>query len=273
LPLLLSSYLYAQTTGDRIDFYFGDWHTSRSRITLGGLEERDILTRGDARNPREQGAVLRFLNSYRYAILPAHTSTNTEQLQGQQQIYFVQSGEGKARGGDQTIELHQNIAVLIPSGFTFHVENSSERPLTMYVIDEPAPPGFRPNTSMLVRDENQLPITSSRGMWAHIVKTLFVTEDGLSTLQAVLTVTLDPLTIGKPHPVPGEDTDEIEEVWTALDGKSLALVGNQLRWQTPGMAYLHIPDNENPHTNINSSQDSPARFLYFARYRSHELRK
>jgi hypothetical protein len=135
--------------------------------------------------------------------------------------------------------------VLISSGLTFHVENSSGQPLTMYVLDEPAPPSFRPNTSMLVRDENQLP--SSSGMWAHIVKTLFVTEDGLSTLQAVLTVTLDPLTIGQPHPVPGEDTDEIEEVGTA--------------------------DNQNPHTNINSSQDSQARFLYFARHRSHELRK
>jgi len=88
-----------------------------------------------------------------------------------------------------------------------------------------------------------------------------------------LTLTLDPLTIGKPHPVPGEDTNEIEEVWTARDGKSLALVGNQLGWQTPGMAYLHIPDNQNPHTNINSGPDSQARFLYFARCRSHELRK
>jgi len=145
--------------------------------------------------------------------------------------------------------------------------------MTMYVINEPTPPGFRPNTSMLARDENQLPISSSSGMWAHIVKTLFVTSDGLATLQTVLTVTLDPLTIGKPHPVPDEDTDEIEEVWTALDGTSLAMVGNQLRRQPPGTAYLHIPDNKTPHTNINSSEDSQDKFLYFARYRSHEMRK
>jgi hypothetical protein len=39
------------------------------------------------------------------------------------------------------------------------------------------------------------------------------------------------------------------------------------------MAYLHIPDNKTPHTNINSSEDSPGKFLYFARYRSHEPRK
>jgi hypothetical protein len=106
-----------------------------------------------------------------------------------------------------------------------------------------------------------------------MVKTLFVRSDGLGTLEAVLTVTLDPLTMGRPHPVPGEDTDQIEEVWTALDGTSLALVGNQLRRQTPGMAYLPITDNKTPHTNINSSEDSQDRFLYFARYRGHEARK
>ena len=39
------------------------------------------------------------------------------------------------------------------------------------------------------------------------------------------------------------------------------------------MAYLHIPDNLTPHTNINPSSESQAKFLYFARYRPHETRK
>ena len=81
-----------------------------------------------------------------------------------------------------------------PAGLNFSIENTVDQPMTMYVINEPTPPGFRPNTSLLARDENELPISSSKGMWAHIVKTLFVTSDGLATLQAVLTVTLDPLT-------------------------------------------------------------------------------
>ncbi len=125
---------------------------------------------------------------------------------------------------------------------------------------------------MLVRDEDKVPISSSDGLWSHIVKTLFVTADGLATLQTVLTVTLDPLTVGKPHPFPGEDSNEIEEVWTASDGTTLAFVGNQLRRQTPGVALYHIPDNKTPHTNLNQSEDSPARFLYFGRYREHEPR-
>jgi mannose-6-phosphate isomerase-like protein (cupin superfamily) len=264
---------FAQTTGDRIDLYFGDWHTSSPRMTHGELEERDILTRGDALNPAQKGAVLRFINSYAYATLAPYASTKIERLEGQQEIYFVQSGQGTAHASGQSVDLHRNVAVLIPAGLSFNLENTGDQPLTMYVMNEPTPPGFRPNSSMLARDENQLPLSSSSGMWAHIVKTLFVSSDGLGTLEAVLTVTLDPLTFGKPHPVPGEDTDRIEEVWTELDGTSLVMVGNQLRRQTPGMAYLHIPDNKTPHTNINSSEDSQDRFLYFARYRSHEARK
>ncbi len=269
----LASLGFAQTAADRINLYFGDWHTSSPRMTHGKLEERDILTRGDAMNPGQKGAVLRFINSYAYATLTPHASTKIERLEGQQEIYFVQSGQGSARAGGQSVDLHQNIAVLIPAGLSFNLENTGDQLLAMYVINEPTPPGFRPNSSMLARDENQLPISSSNGMWSHIVKTLFVSSDGLGTLEAVLTVTLDPLTLGKPHPAPGEDTDQIEEVWTALNGTSLAMVGNQLRRQTPGTAYLHIPDNKTPHTNINSSEDSQDRFLYFARYRSHEARK
>lgn len=270
---LLSSPMVAQTTGDRIDRYFGDWHASRSRMAHGSLDERDLLTRGDAMNPTEKGAVLRFINSYAYATLAPHASTKAEKLEGQQEIYLIQSGKGTVRGAGQSVDLYRNIAILVPAGLEFKLENTGDQPMTMYVINEPTPPGFRPNTSILARDENQLPISSSSGMWAHIVKTLFVTSDGLGTLEAVLTVTLDPLTIGKPHPFPGEDTDEIEEVWTALDGTSLAMVGNQLRWQSPGTAYLHIPDNKTPHTNINSSEDSQDKFLYFARYVTHEPRK
>jgi mannose-6-phosphate isomerase-like protein (cupin superfamily) len=270
LCALLSPLALAQTTGDRIDLYFDDWHSSSPRTTLGSLQERDIFTGGDPQNPQKKGAVLRYLNSHTYATLAPRASTKATRLDGQQEIYFVESGRGSATAGGETVDLYKNIAVLMPANLEFTLKNTGDEPLAMYVVNEPTPPGFRPNSNMLVRDENKLPITSSNGLWAHIVKTLFVTQDGLGTLQSVLTVTLDPLTIGKPHIV---DHDDIEEVWTALDGSSLAFVSNQLRRQTPGMAFYHIPDNKTPHTNINQDEDSQVKFLYFARYHPHEPRK
>jgi mannose-6-phosphate isomerase-like protein (cupin superfamily)/uncharacterized RmlC-like cupin family protein len=267
--VLCAGLAVAQTTGDRIDLYFGDWHASTPRTTPGSLVVRDIFTRGDPQNPTRKGAVLRYISSYTYATLAPHASTKATRLDEAQEIYFVDSGRGTAKSGGQTVELYRNIAVLMPASLEFTLSNTGDQPLTMYVISDPTPPGFRPNSAMLVRDENKLPITSSDGLWNHIVKTLFVTADGLGTLQSVLTVTLDPLTMGKPHLV---DHDDIEEVWTALDGTSLAFVGNTLRKQTPGMAFYHIPDNKTPHTNINQNEDAQVRFLYFARYHPHEPR-
>jgi len=273
LSVALSGVTPAQTTGDRISLYFGDWHTAAPHTIHGSLEEREILSRGDGLNPTRAGAVFRFINSYSYATLASGASTQPARLDGQQEIYFVESGQGTVTAGGQTAELYRNIAVLMPANLEFTLKSTGDVPLAMYVINEPIPAGFRPNANMLVRDENTVPISSSNGFWAHIAKPLFVTADGLGTLESVVTVTLDPLTIGKPHPAPNEDTSDIEEVWTALYGNSLALVGNQLHEQTPGMAYYHIPDNLTPHTNINPSGESQAKFLYFARYRPHETRK
>jgi mannose-6-phosphate isomerase-like protein (cupin superfamily)/uncharacterized RmlC-like cupin family protein len=268
----LSRLTQAQTTGDRISLYFGDWHASTPHVIRGSLEERDILTRGDGSNPTRAGSVFRFINSYTYATLAAGASTKPARLDGQQEIYFVASGRGTVTAGGQTADLFRNVAVLMPANLEFAFKNTSDEPLTMYVVNEPTPPGFRPNSAMLVRDENMLPITSSDEFWTHIVKTIFVTSDGLATLQAVLTVTLDPLTMARPH-LHLVDYTDTEEVWSALNGSSLAFVGNQLREQTPGMAFYHIPDNQTPHTNLNPSEDSPAKFFYFARYHPHETRK
>jgi len=267
--LLWAGFALAQTTGDRIDLYFGDWHDAAPRTTHGALEERDIFTKGDPQNPAHKGALLRYVNSFTYATLPPRASTKATRLTGQQEIYYVESGHGTVTAAGQTVDLYRNVAVLVPANLEFSLKNTSNQPLTMYAINEPTPDGFRPNATLLVRDENKIAISSSDGLWAHIVKPLFTTADGLGTLESVLTVTLDPLTMGKPHIV---DHDDIEEVWTALSGTSLAFVGNRLLRQTPGMAFYHIPDNKTPHTNINQNEDAQVRFLYFARYHPHQPR-
>ena len=253
-----------------IDLYFSDWHGVAQRSIRGSLQLQQIFVRGNPQSPAHKGEVLRFINSYAYATLAPNTSTESARLDGQQEVYFVASGHGKVAVAAHSDELFPNVAILVPAKLEFTITNTGAQPLTMYVINEPVPAGFRPNSRILVRDGNKLPISSSDGHWAHIVTPLFTTEDGLGTFESILTVALDPLTMGRPHVV---DHDDIEEVWQALDGTSIAFVGNQLRKQTPGMAFYHIPDNKTPHTNINQNEDSQVRFLYFARYHPHETRK
>jgi mannose-6-phosphate isomerase-like protein (cupin superfamily) len=260
----------AQLTGDQIDAYFGDWHNSQPRTVRGALQERDIFTKGDAEHPSQKGALLRYVNSHTYDTLAPGASTSPTRLQEQQEVYFVVSGQGTARAGGQNIELSRNIAILVPANLEFTLKSTGPEPLAMYAINEPTPPGFRPNSSILVRDENKIPVASVDNLWCHIVKPLFSTADGLGTLQSVLTVTYDPLTISKPHAV---DHTDIEEILTQLNGRSLAWVSNALRWQTAGMGFYHVPDNLTPHSTINQDKDEQVKFLYFARYHPHDTRK
>ncbi len=268
---VLSPLTLAQEVGSNayVDMFFGDWHASTPHSTLGSLEERDILTRGDGLKPTKKGAVLRHINSFSYGSLAPGSATAPTRLDQKQEIFYFLSGRGNAVAGGQTVELFPNIAILMPANLEFTIRNTGDQPLTMYLVVEPTPAGFRPNSNMLVRDENTTAISSTDGHWAHIVKPLYTTADGLGTLQSVLTVVMDPMTIGQPHLV----DHDIEEIWAGIDGTTLALVGPFLRRQGPGVAYLHPPDNLAPHTNINYSEDRQAKFLYIARYQGEPPRK
>jgi len=269
---VLAPIALAQEVGSNayIDMYFSDWRGSRPATTHGALEERKMFTRGEALKPTHQGEVLRYMESFSYGTLAPQAATDSTRLDGKQEIYYFVSGRGRAEAGGETTDVSPNVAILMPANLSFTIRNTGPAPLTMYLITEPTPAGFRPNPKMLVRDENTLPITSSDGLWDHIVKTLFVTQDGLGVLESILTVTLDPLTMGRPHAV---NHNDIEEIWAGIAGNSLALVGPFLRRQGPGVAYLHPPDNLAPHSNINYSEEEQAKFLYIARYHPHEPRK
>jgi mannose-6-phosphate isomerase-like protein (cupin superfamily) len=251
-----------------IDLYIGNWTESMPRHTHGSLIERDILTKGDPMKPPAKGAVLEYVNRFVHATLEPNNSTTPTTLQGEQEIFYILSGKGMVKAGKKPADLYEGICVLMPAGLPFTITNTGSEPLTMYLVNEPVPKGFRPNKDMLVKDENTMPIASTNGHWCHIVKNFFETPDGLGTLERVLTVSLDPMTIGHPH----SHVKGCEEVWTAVTGESIAFIGKQIRMQPPGTGYLIPPDGNTPHSNINTS-DKPVKLFYFARYQDHEVRK
>ena len=267
----------------RIDFFYSDWRESMPRVEHGSLVLRDILTKGDNFAPSEKGAVMHFGNFFSYGRLTPGSETTPERMVGQQEVYYILGGEGEITSGGETAKLRKDVAVLMPAGVEFVMKCTGDDPLTMYVINEPLPDDngivgrigripFHPKTKMAVKDESQAHqrtpaggdpfiVGGASGHWAHIVKELFSPADGLATEQSVITVTINPDTLGEPHPhKPGQ-----EEVWAAIDGSSLMFMGTELRTQNPGMAYMLRPDGITIHSNINVS-DKPVKFLYFARF-------
>jgi mannose-6-phosphate isomerase-like protein (cupin superfamily) len=256
----------------RIDLFISDWQGSLPRTEHGSLVLRDILIRGDNFAPSQKGAVLRAANFFAYGRLAPGAWTTTSRLDGQQEVYYVLGGEGEISGGGDSAKLRRNVAVFIPAGLEFVMKCTGHEPLTMYVVNEPTPSGFHPKDKMVVKDEAMARVRTpaaadpyivggASGHWAHIVRELFSPADGLATEQSVITVTINPLTMGEPHPHrPGQ-----EEVWAAIDGTSLIMMGTELRIQKPGMAYMLPPDGATVHSNINAG-DTPVKFLYFARF-------
>jgi mannose-6-phosphate isomerase-like protein (cupin superfamily) len=256
----------------RIDLFIGDWQGSLPRVEHGSLVLRDILIRGDNFAPSQKSAVLRAANFFAYGRLAPGNWTATSKLEGQQEVYYVLGGEGEVTAGGDSAKLRKDMAVLMPAGLEFVIKSTGQEPLTMYVINEPTPAGFHPKDKMAVKDEamarQRTPaaadpyiVGGASGHWAHIVRELFSPADGLATEQSVITVTVNPLTMGEPHPHrPGQ-----EEVWAAIDGTSLIMMGTELRVQKPGMAYMLPPDFATVHSNINAG-DTPVKFLYFARF-------
>lgn len=241
-----------------VDMFFGDWHDSTPRVIQGGMIARDILTRGDNFAPPRKGAVLEQANSFFYATLASRASNPPTKLVGEQEVFYILSGHGTMTAGGETADLHKGIATLMPADLEFVIQNSGDEPISMYVISEPTPENFKPNTKVLVRDESKLPFLAP-AHWHHLVKVLFVPTDGLAKMRAVLTVALDPRMLGEPHP----HRIGHEEIWAAVEGTSLAFIGTQLRWQPPGTAYMLRPDDSTTHSNINTG-DSRVTFLYFS---------
>jgi mannose-6-phosphate isomerase-like protein (cupin superfamily) len=256
----------------RIDLFLSDWLGSMPRVEHGSLVLRDILTRGDNFAPPERGAVLQYGNFLAYGRLAPGAWTMPSKLDRQQEVYYILGGEGEITAGGDTAKLRKDVAAFMPVGLEFVMRSTGSEALTMYVINEPIPNNFHARKNMLIKDEasarQRTPgggdpyiIGGASGHWAHIVKELFSPADGLATEQSVITVTINPLTLGEPHPHrPGQ-----EEVWAAIDGESLMLMGSELRIQSPGMAYMLPPDASTIHANINTS-DKPVKFLYFAKF-------
>jgi mannose-6-phosphate isomerase-like protein (cupin superfamily) len=271
----------------RIDAFLGDWHESMPRHIHGSLVVRDILTKGDNFAPAFRAAFLQYANTLSYATLAAHASTTPSRLNGQQEVYYVISGAGTMTAAGVTAEVHKDVAAFVPANLEFVMQNTGDQPLHMYLINEPTPPEFAPAGKMMVANERTAHVRTpsavahyatsigvqekpgetgrdpyivpgASGHWSHVVRELFSSRDGLGTLSNVITVELPPLTLGEPHPhAPGH-----EEVWLALEGDSLALIGSELRMQHPGMAYMTRPDGTMMHSNINFG-DHAVKFLYF----------
>ncbi len=265
---------YDPSVDPDVDMFIGDWQESTPYNTHGAVTERIILSRGDGDqlNPPRKGAALAYLNRVSRATLDRGAVTTPTTLDGEQELFYIVSGNGNIQAGGESYELKSGIFVFVPADLEFTMENTGNEILVMYLANEPVPDGFRPNPGLLVRDEKDMAYRDQgylQAHWSHNGKNMFRTEDGLGTLEAVAVMTLHEMTIGQPHSIqPG-----MELVWLVVSGRNLEIIGKEIRWMEPGMAYVSPPTGYTPFGHQNPSETEPLKFLFFGRFKDHEVRK
>lgn len=256
----LSGKNYDPATDPDIDMFISGWTQSMPRNTHGSLIERDILTKGDHLKPPRKGAVLKYVNRFCHASLDAGFTTVPTVLDGEQEAFYVISGAGEVSGGGKTYKLFHGASFLAPEGLEFTITNTGDEELTMFLVSEPTYEGFVPRKDIYYATEASTPFNSVVGHWCYQEKDLLLKHHGFATLHAVITLTLDPMTIGHPH-FHGND---MEEVWTTIYGDNIAWLGTELRPQPAGTAYMIPPDGATNHSNINQAETGQVKMLYFA---------
>ena len=244
-----------------IDMYLNGWQNSIPFNSHGTITERAILTKceGDPLKPKRKGEVLNVVNRLTRATLDPNASTTPTKLKGEQEIFYIMSGKGVVKAGKKTAELRKGALLMIPEGLEFTMTNIGDEIMEMYLINEPVPPDFKPKKEFEINYEDELPLRNEGYIqvhWSHNGRAGI----GGATLGTGRLI-INEMTIAQPH---SHDMSS-EEVWLCTENKILEILGKEIRWVMPGMAFRVPPTGFTPHGHINPTE-KPTRFLiYIAR--------
>ena len=247
-----------------IFLYINHWRNSLPVEGHGGLIERDILTPGDPLNPPKKGAVLKYIQAYKRAVLQPRSNTNPVRRAKEQIFLYVVSGSGTVISGAKKVPIEEGTAIVIPAGLEYRLINTADDALEFIMVIEEITPGFVPNTEISVGSSRDA--TPGIGMhWAHIGRGFgYDVPPKFANPMGFAIVSIDAFDIAQPH-VHGPGC---EEIWCQVKGRSLLLFGNRLLWQEPGEAFLVPPNNKVPHGSINHT-DGPMLWLYMGNRHDH----
>ena len=250
---------YDPAVDPQYSLFMGHWQQAMPRLMHGSLVFRDILTRlegEDSLHPTRKSAVLVYNSAISYATLEPGATAQSQSLEEQQQVFYVNSGQGILRSGDATHTLKQGDAFIVTPKFDWTLEHAGQEPLTMYALTEPLPEDFEPNEQLVVKNrfDNDL---FMRVHWSNIDRPIIGQADGMANYRGLTFVNIDAMTMAQPH----SHNPDVEEAWIALKGETKLLLGKQLFDLPPGSAYK-IPDNGlTAHAHINMT-DEPIQLIH-----------
>ena len=250
-----------RVTHVNIDQFIGSWLHSETDVTHGVLIERTILSAGDPHKPGPPGAVLEYHKRLSVGVLESGAQTPPGR-HAEQEILYVECGTGELLSGNKAWPLHEGIAALVPPNTEHAFSNQGDSRLEMALVTAAYDSSVRMRADILVRDRRSLPYSEPITVWNYNAQCLFGPPDGLHPNEAILLVTMEPMTNAFPH----SHSPHWEEVWLKLPpDSSFAFLGSEVRKQDPNEAFLVPPDGKTWHAVVNLSE-KPLYWLYVGHY-------
>ncbi|MFZ4380424.1 MAG: cupin domain-containing protein [Sandarakinorhabdus sp.] len=234
-------------TDPDVGMFLGDWRAAKPRMQFGSLVFHDILTPlGDADplRPRARGAVSIDISAVSRATLAPGATAKGRMPAGSRAIFYTADGAGAVLVNGRSSDLREGLGFVLTPDFDFTLTNSGKTPLAFYVRSEPVPAGTTPTAFAVVsRWDNDRRIGAH---WLHICN---------GGPPGMLLCTIAPRTMPQPH------SHNWEELWLAVKGDSVLMLGKQLVRMRPGQAYKIPPSGLAPHSNLNPGKD-PIQLIY-----------
>jgi mannose-6-phosphate isomerase-like protein (cupin superfamily) len=250
---------YDSSVDPPYSMFLGHWQNSMPRLMHGSIVFRDILTSlegDDSLRPTRKSAVLVYNSAISHAVLQPGATAQSDKLDGEQQVFFVDSGQGVIRSGKKSYEIKKGYAFIVTPKFDFELQTTGDEALGMYVLTEPLPDGFKPNEKIWVKNrfENDL---FMRIHWSNIDRRIVGRDDGMANYSGMTFVNIDAHTMAQPH----SHNAGTEECWIAVKGDTKLLLGKQL-FDLPSGSGYKIPDNGiTAHSHINMG-DEPVQLIH-----------
>ena len=152
-----------------IDMFMNSWQNSIPYNTHGSLTERVFFTKcdGDPLKPGKKGQVFTYLNCVAYAVLDARASTIPTTVKGEQEVFYMSSGEGTVKARVKSTEVRKGAFAVISEGFEFAITNTGDELLTIYLVSEPVPEDYEPKKEVDVNYEDEMPLRNEGYITVH----------------------------------------------------------------------------------------------------------
>ena len=240
-----------------INHFVGDPHIAMTYLSHDVILTQPILTQGDPNAPGKPGATLRYRKQVDLGTLFPGEASPLAQMP-EQQVWYIEDGQGRLDDGKNYWDLHPGIALIIPPNQIHRLVATGDKPLKLLMLsyDMDKLRSVKSPSGILVRDTAKVLYTERNVHWSNFAKYLF-TDLG----ERIFIVYMGPTSIAGAHAHGPDD----EECWIKItDEPAMMQLGSQIRpWQQN--VGLEAPTTgQTVHAAINLS-DKVQAWFYFAR--------